>query len=58
MIRQYAAGTPEHNRRLREPRDDHARHYLGVAITLVGEATTAEDYDALEHSTQTSHNVQ
>ena len=57
MIRQYAAEHLNTTGGSERARDDHARHYLAVAITLVGEATTAEDYDALERLETDTANV-
>jgi predicted ATPase/class 3 adenylate cyclase len=48
MIRQYAAEWLDANGTAEAARDDHAAHYLALAVTLFGEMSTAADYDALD----------
>ena len=57
MIRQYAAEQLTTTDAAETARDDHAAHYLMLAITLFGEASTPADYEALERLDTETPNI-
>ena len=57
MIRQYAAEQLNATGAAETARDDHARHYLALAIALFGEMSTAADYEALDRLDAETANI-
>ena len=57
MIRQYAAERLNTNGTSEAARDDHARHYLALAVALFGAMSTAADYEALDRLEAESANI-
>jgi len=56
MIRQYAAEQLDAESSI-AARNDHARHYLSLAITLVAATATPADFDALERLDTETANI-
>ena len=57
MIRQYAAEQLNASGAAEAARDDHARHYLALAVALFGEMSTAADYQALDRLDTETANI-
>ena len=57
MIRQYAAEQLGASGAAEAARDDHARHYLALAVALYGELSTTADYQALHRLDAETANV-
>ena len=57
MIRQYAAEQLTATDAAETARDDHARHYLALANALLGDVSTAADYEALERLDTETPNI-
>ena len=57
MIRQYAAEQLNATGAAEVARDDHARHYLALAVARFGEMSTEADYQALDRLEAETANI-